>query len=128
MVAENFKDIETKDMFGQVVKVGDIIAYPVRQSSWMQMRVAVVTALHYKLQRDEKNWRTWDVNEEWASIITLVDGVWDTLTKQYFPKEKKTRFTSFARAVVIDKNMLVNTQRKMWQQCLIEVQERVRSE
>lgn len=118
---------EFKDMFDQVIKVGDIIAYPVRKCSWMQMRVAVVTALHYNLQRDDEHWSTWNVNKEWASIITLVNGVWDTLTKQYFPKERKTRFTSFARAIVIDKSMVVNTQRKMWQQRLIEVQERVRS-
>lgn len=115
---------EFKDMFDQVIKVGDIIAYPVRKCSWMQMRV---TALHYNLQRDDEHWSTWNVNKEWASIITLVNGVWDTLTKQYFPKERKTRFTSFARAIVIDKSMVVNTQRKMWQQRLIEVQERVRS-
>ncbi len=107
-----------RDQFGQEIKIGDIITYPGRQGSDLWMRSGVVSQLHEGPPR-------WD-NEPtyWATVIIVVNA-WDTLTKQRFPKEKKIRFKSFKRATVVDPSMFVDYGRYMWQQTLLNVQERI---
>lgn len=106
-----------KDQFGQEIGIGDIITYPGRQGSRLWMRNGVVLQLH----EGPPGWEP----TYWATVIIIVDGKWDTLTKQHFPKEKEVRFESFERATVIEPSMFVDYGRYMWQQSLLNVRERI---
>jgi len=88
--------MKAKDFTGRVIKVGDIIAYPVRQGSSMWMSKAEVLGI-------EEKPRYWHKDKEISLIINVIPFYGKALGNK---GRVKSRLYRFDRCIVISKEKL----------------------